>query len=50
MGDPAEGPMPRGVPSPLWLRALGVLALAAILGSALFALAIGAANFARIGV
>jgi hypothetical protein len=37
-------------PSPVWLRALGVLALAAIAGSLVFALAIGVANFARIGV
>jgi hypothetical protein len=37
-------------PSPVWLRALGVLALAAIAAALLFALAIGATNFARIGV
>jgi hypothetical protein len=39
-----------GAPSPGWLRALGVLALAAIVGSLGFAIAIGVANFARIGV
>jgi hypothetical protein len=40
----------RGTPPPAWLRALGVLALAAIVGSLGFAVAIGVANFARIGV
>jgi hypothetical protein len=42
--------MPQEVPSPVWLRALGVLALVAIGGALLYALAIGATNFARIGV
>ena len=36
--------------TPQWLRALGVFALVAIAGSMAFAIAIGAANFARIGV
>ncbi len=36
--------------SPWWLRALGALALGAIGGSLLFAVAIGIANFSRIGV
>lgn len=39
-----------GTPRPVWLRVLGVLAVAAIAGSLGFAVAIGAANFARIGV
>ncbi len=38
------------VSAPIWLRALGALALVAIGGSMLFALAIGIANFSRIGV
>lgn len=36
--------------TPGWLWALGILALAAIAGSMLFAVAIGIANFDRIGV
>jgi hypothetical protein len=35
---------------PGWLWALGVIAVAAIGGSMLFALAIGITNFGRIGV
>ena len=37
-------------PVPVWLRALGVLALAAIGAGAAYAIAIGISNFARIGV
>ena len=37
-------------PSPIWLRALGALALMAIVGSMGFAVAIGLANLSRIGV
>ena len=37
-----------GIPG--WLWAIGALALAAIAGSMLFAVAIGIANFGRIGV
>lgn len=36
--------------SPLWLRALGGLALAAIAGGMLYAIGIGVVNFSRIGV
>lgn len=36
--------------TPLWLRALGALALGAIGGSMLYAISIGIANFSRIGV
>jgi hypothetical protein len=40
-----------GVPVvPIWLRAIGVLALAAIGGAMGYAVAIGIANFSRIGV
>jgi len=35
---------------PIWLRALGVIALAAIGGAMAYAVAIGIANFSRIGV
>ena len=35
---------------PVWLTALGVLALAAIGASAAYAVAIGIANLSRIGV
>lgn len=42
-----EGPK-AGAPG--WLRALGALALVAIGGSMLFAVAIGIANLGRIGV
>lgn len=38
----------RGVP--IWLRAFGALALTAIGGAMLFAVAIGIANYSRIGV
>ena len=37
-------------PIPVWLRAIGVIALAAIGAAAAYAVAIGAANFGRIGV
>ena len=37
-------------PLPTWLLALGAVALAAIAAAAAYAVAIGAANFARIGV
>jgi hypothetical protein len=37
-------------PVPIWLRAAGVFALAAIGAAAVYAVAIAAANFARIGV
>jgi hypothetical protein len=40
----------RGPVVPVWLRALGGLALAAIGGAMLYAVAIGIANFSRIGV
>jgi hypothetical protein len=40
-GDPAV---------PLWLRALGALAVFAIGASMLYAIAIGVANFSRIAV
>jgi hypothetical protein len=40
----------QGSKTPGWLWALGALALAMIGGSLLFALAIGIANFSRIGV
>ena len=36
--------------TPLWLRALGALALGAIGGAMLYAISIGISNFARIGV
>jgi hypothetical protein len=36
--------------TPLWLTALGVIALAAIGASLAYAVAIGVANFSRIGV
>lgn len=36
--------------APIWLRALGALALTALGGAMLYAVAIGAANFSRIGV
>jgi len=39
-----------GVPVPIWLRAIGGLALAAIGGAMLYAIAIGIENFSRIGV
>jgi hypothetical protein len=35
---------------PIWLRALGAVALAAIGAGAAYAVAIAATNFARIGV
>jgi hypothetical protein len=35
---------------PIWLRALGAIALAAIGAAGAYAVAIGIANFARIGV
>ena len=35
---------------PIWLRAVGALALMAIGGAMLFAVAIGIANYSRIGV
>ena len=42
---------PGGRPKvPLWLRALGGVALAAIGGGMLYAVAIAVANFSRIGV
>jgi hypothetical protein len=41
-------PAPRTIPG--WLRALGVIALAAIGAAAAYAVAIAAANFSRIGV
>jgi hypothetical protein len=37
-------------PIPAWLRAIGAIALAAIGAAAAYAVAIGATNFARIGV
>jgi hypothetical protein len=37
-------------PIPAWLRAIGAIALAAIGAAAIYAMAIGAANFERIGV
>ena len=37
-------------PVPIWLRALGVISLAAIGAAAAYAIAIGASNFAHIGV
>ena len=37
-------------PVPIWLRALGAVALAAIGAALAYAVAISAANFARIGV
>jgi hypothetical protein len=37
-------------PIPRWLCALGVLAIAAMAAGAAYAVAIGAANFSRIGV
>jgi hypothetical protein len=40
--------IPRPIPG--WLRAIGAIALAAIGAAATYAVAIGAANFARIGV
>ena len=43
-------PDPIRPPIPIWLRALGGVALAAIAAAAAYAVAIGAANFARIGV
>jgi hypothetical protein len=48
MSQRASGSLPR--PIPIWLRALGVVALAAIGAAAAYAVAIGAANFSRIGV
>jgi hypothetical protein len=36
--------------APIWLRAVGALALLAIVAPLLYALAIGLANFSRIGV
>lgn len=39
-----------GGPAPLWLRALGALALVAIGGSLAFAVTIAVLNFSRIGV
>ena len=35
---------------PIWLRALGALALTALGGAMLYAIAIGVLNFSRIGV
>lgn len=37
-------------PIPGWLRALGIVALAAIGAAAAYAVAIGVTNFSRIGV
>jgi hypothetical protein len=37
-------------PAPLWLRALGALVLAAMGGAMVYAVAIGIANWSRIGV
>jgi hypothetical protein len=37
-------------PVPIWLRVVGAVALTAIGAAAAYAVAIGAANFARIGV
>jgi hypothetical protein len=37
-------------PIPRWLRVLGALAIAAMAAGAVYAVAIGAANFGRIGV
>jgi hypothetical protein len=43
--------MDHGAPDvPLWLRALGALAVTAIGASMLYAIAIGVVNFSRIGV
>ena len=48
MSQRAPDPLPRAIPT--WLRALGAVALAAIGAAAAYAVAIGAANFSRIGV
>jgi hypothetical protein len=40
----------RAATVPLWLRALGGVAVAAIGGGMLYAIAIGLANISRIGV
>jgi hypothetical protein len=48
MSQRALDSIPRPIPG--WLRAIGVAAIAAIGAAAAYALAIGAANFARIGV
>jgi hypothetical protein len=41
---------PSAPPIPIWLRALGAVAIAAIAAAVTYAVAIGVANFSRIGV
>lgn len=50
MAQPSHRSRPTDPATPAWLWALGVVAVAAIGASMAFALAIGLANFSRIGV